>query len=164
MAGLTLFELDERIRELIESGTDEHGVLSDEADHALDELFEKREQKLLAYGAVIKELRAESKAVKDEAQRMRQRAQAIENRAERLKERLADALGPGNTLKDARCSIYWTPATRVVVDDEDKLPDGLVKIERTPRLSDIKKLLSEGPASQLKEVAHLETRKVLGIR
>lgn len=164
MGGLTLFEIDSRIREVIESSTDEHGVLSDDGDRELDALFEKREEKLLAYGCVIKEIRAEAAAVKDEAERMRKRAQVILNREKDLKLRLGEALGPGNKLRDNRVSLYWNRSEVVVIDDPKAVPWELRRLTDVPDLVAIKAKLKGEEASELEGIAHLEPRSSLVIR
>lgn len=164
MGGLTLFEIDRNIREIIEQHTDEHGALSDEGDRELDALFEKREAKLLAYGCVIKEVRAEAAAVKEEAKKMRERAGTIGNRAEDLRDRLAEALGEGNKLKDHRVSLYWNTSERVVIDKPDAVPWELRKVIDSPDLEAIKAVLKGDDAASLEGIAHIEVKRSLVIR
>lgn len=163
--GLTLYEIDQRIRDTIEEHTDEHGVLSEEGDRALDELFGKREDKLLAYGCVIKELRREAEAVKAEAKAMRDRAHSIERRAEHLRDQVAEALGPDGKLKDHRCSFYWNRSTATMVDKPDELPYELRRITTSPDLPKVKEHLeAENYDGDLDGIARLEERRTLVVR
>lgn len=121
--GLTLYQIDEAIRILIEDGVDEEtGEIGDETLKALEELEGARDDKLLAYAVVIKEKRALAAVYKAEEERLRAHRKALEKTVEELRDVLYNGLKNGwRKLKDKAAHIYWTPKRALVVLNEEEI-------------------------------------------
>lgn len=143
-----LYEINQDILACVD---DETGEILDSAK--LDALQMEREEKLEGVALWIKDIIAESKAVKEEADKLNARYKALENKASRLKDWLKDALD-GQKIKTARCNVYQTHNQRLAVPDEGKLVDFLQTLnepekflrfhEPELRRDEIKKALKDG--------------------
>lgn len=112
-----LYEIDEEILGCVDQET---GEIIDPAK--LDALEIERDAKLEGIALWVKDLNAEAKAVKEEADKLTARQKAIENKASSLKAYLMTALD-GQKLKTARCNVYYTHNTRLNVSDEASIVD-----------------------------------------
>lgn len=146
-----LFEINARLRELLENGYDETCIDTEtgefDADKAaalVDELALAREEKIDGIALYIQELGADAAALKAKADVLKQRAKAMENKAERLEEYLTAALD-GEKYESANVMISFRKSVAVMVD-ESVLPDEYFaeKIERKPDKTMIKKALTGG--------------------
>lgn len=119
---MTLYDIDQRISELLESGVDpETGEITVDAA-ALEALQMEREQKLENVGLAIKALAAEAKAIRDEERVLAERRRAKEAMGERLKSWLLFALD-GGKLETARVKLAVRQgAPQANIDDEAFLP------------------------------------------
>lgn len=137
---MTLYEIDEAILDLVDEETGE--VIDLEA---LEMLEMERDKKISNVACWIKDLKAEAEAIKAEKMNLAKRQATCENKVEQLKKYLADALG-GVKFKDSRCSISYRKSESVQLDDMAifKLPDEFVKIEKSPKLTEIKNAIKEG--------------------
>lgn len=137
---MTLYEIDEAILDLVDEETGEVIDLD-----ALAALEMERDKKISNVACWIKDLKAEAEAIKAEKMNLAKRQATCENKVEQLKKYLADALG-GVKFKDSRCSISYRKSESVQLDDLAllKLPDEFVKVEKSPRLTEIKNAIKEG--------------------
>ena len=110
-----LYEINQDILACVD---DETGEILDSAK--LDALQMEREEKLEGVALWIKDISAEAKAVKEEADKLNARYKALENKSNRLKDWLKNAL-EGQKIKTARCNVYYTHNKRLHVDDEQVL-------------------------------------------
>ena len=117
---LKLYEIDQAILECIDQ---ESGEILD--IEKLDALQMERERKLEGVALWIKDLKAETAAVKEEADKLTARKKSLENKVEGLKNWLLYALN-GEKLKTPRCNVYQTHNQKVVIDDEKALIDMLM--------------------------------------
>ena len=153
-----LYEIDQDILDCVDLET---GEILDTAK--LDALQMEREAKLEGVALWIKDMRAESAAVKEEADKLTARRQALDNKITALKSWLLIALD-GGKLKTPRCNVYQTHSQRVAVADEPKLISFLQTLEepekflrfKDPELKrdEIKKALKDGtiiPGAELEE-------------
>ena len=117
---MTLYEIDEMIKNAIEFGCDpETGEILDAS--ALDQLYMDRDAKIENICMYIKDLNAEVYALKTEEQRLLERRKVSERKAESLKNYLQAMLG-GQKWKSARAVVSYRKTQSVVVDDLDALP------------------------------------------
>lgn len=108
-----LYEIDERIREILDSAVDpETGEINEGASIELDFLEEKREERLRGIAALIREHDAEAKAIKAEEERLAARRKLVEKRGEWLGLQIAKAAPPKDQPLKPK-----TKATRIVLDD-----------------------------------------------
>ena len=153
-----LYDIDQGILDCIDAETGE--ILDIDKLNALQM---EREAKLEGVALWVKDMKAESAAVKEEADKLNARKKALDNKIDGLKNWLLFALG-GEKLKTPRCQVYQTHTTRLAVADEAGLIESLKKSEdpekflrfKEPELrkDDIKKALKEGveiPGATLEE-------------
>ncbi len=112
MASLSLFEMSTEYRDILaelEVWAEEHdGEITDfPLADKLAKLEGSLETKCLNIACLIKERKAEAKAVKDLGQSLVKRGQAIENAAERLKAYLELNVPMDANYKDARAAVKW---------------------------------------------------------
>ena len=153
-----LYEIDQEILDCVDEETGE--ILDTER---LDALQMERETKLEGVALWIKDLRAESDAVKAEADKLNARKKALDNKIDGLKNWLLGALA-GEKLKTPRCSVYQMHSQRLAVADEGKLIDILQQMKTGDRFlrfqdpelrkDELKRALKDGlylPGASLEE-------------
>lgn len=116
---MTLYEIDAAIMTAIAHGTDpETGEINN-----LDELMGlqmERDQKIENIACLVKNLKADVKAMKEEAQTLTDRRRVVENKVARLEAVLDEALD-GQKFQTPRCVVSFRNSKAVEVDDEDAL-------------------------------------------
>ena len=81
----------------------------------------ERDKKIEAVILWRKDLLAEAKAVKEEAQNLSKRVKSCENKAEQLKNYISKALD-GAKFKTDRCSVSYRKTESIIIDDLHQLP------------------------------------------
>lgn len=117
---MTLFEIDQQILDCVDMETGE--ILDLEK---LDSLQMEKKEKIGNVAAFIKNLVAESKALKEEEDILAARRRACDNKVKRLKDYLQESLN-GEKFKDSRVSIYYgktAPSVKFAGDDEKAFID-----------------------------------------
>ena len=109
---MTIYEIDNNIMNCIDMETGE--VVDTDK---LNELQMERDAKIENVALWIKELKAETEAIKNEKQALAERQRVAENKAESLKNWLAYALN-GEKFKTAKCSISYRNSESVEVTEE----------------------------------------------
>ena len=109
---MTIYEIDNEIMNCIDMETGE--VIDTEK---LNDLQMERDEKIENVALWIKELKAETEAIKNEKQALAERQRVAENKAESLKNWLAYALN-GEKFKTAKCSISYRNSESVEVTEE----------------------------------------------
>lgn len=161
---MTLFEIDEQIRaelnRLLEQ-VDEDGCITGDFS-TIEALNKEREAKIEGIALYYKEVLAEAKAIKEEADKLAKRAKVTQNKAERLKDYLSFILQSSETEKFAttKVKLSFRPSEQVVIDDESLIAKKWMKIKAEPDKAGIKQALKEG--AKIKG-AHLEARKNIQI-
>lgn len=116
---MTLYEIDAAIMTAIAHGIDpETGEITN-----LDELMGlqmDRERKIENIACLVKNLKADVKAMKEEAQTLTDRRRVVENKVARLEAVLDEALD-GQKFSTSRCVVSFRNSKAVEVDDEDAL-------------------------------------------
>lgn len=116
---MTLYEIDQALLSLVDPET---GELLDYESFAALQM--EREKKLEGTALWIKDLEAEAKAIKEEADQLTKRRNVLERRASRLRVYLSDALC-GETFETPRCSIRYRQSSALDVIDAAKAADWL---------------------------------------
>lgn len=116
---MTLYEIDAAILAAIAHGIDpETGEITN-----LDELMGlqmDRDRKIENIACLVKNLKADVKAMKEEAQTLTDRRRVVENKVARLEAVLDEALD-GQKFQTPRCVVSFRNSKAVEVDDEDAL-------------------------------------------
>ena len=112
---MTLYEIDQAIQGLVDPETGE--LMDYEAFAALQM---DRDAKIENMALWYKDLMADAKAIKEEADTLNERRKALENKAERLKSYLSLALD-GEKFQTARCSVIFRKTSSVQVSNPEAL-------------------------------------------
>ncbi len=114
-------------------------------EQALRDIEDERDEKAVRIACLIKNLRAEAAALKEEKQRLARRQQVAERGVERLTRYLGQFLEPGTKIKDARASISWRQSEAVHCwADPGMLPPDFQRVKVEADLSAIKTALKAG--------------------
>lgn len=161
---MTIYDIDQRIMELVDPETGELLDLD-----AFEELQMEREQKIESMALWVKELSATAAAIKSEIDSLADRKRAADRRCESLKRYLAEIL-QGEKFSTPRCAVSFRKSTSVQVDDTEKLVrwleqngyDDCVKYKE-PEVSkaEVGKLLKSGMPVPF---AHLENKQSVGVK
>lgn len=161
---MTLYEIDQRITELVDPET---GELLD--FDAFAELQLEREKKIEGMALWVKDLSSTASAIKAEVDTLMERKRVAERRCESLKRYLAYIL-QGEKFTTPRCAVSFRKSTSVQVDDSEKLVrwleqngyDDCVKYKE-PEVSkaEVGKLLKSGMPVPF---AHLEYKQSVGVK
>lgn len=116
---MTLFEIDAAILAAIANGTDPETGEIDNLDELMG-LQMERDQKIENIACLVKNLKADVKAMKEEAQTLTDRRRVVESKVARLEAVLDEALD-GQKFSTPRCVVSFRNSKAVKVDDEDAL-------------------------------------------
>lgn len=135
-------------------------ILSSDALHAVEA---QAAEKIEATALYLRELDAEAKAAKEEADRMLDRVKSMQKRSDYLKAMLLDALHATGKVKTARVSVSIRTTQAVQINQEQAIPEAFTTVKTTvsPNKVAIKQALLDGV-----EVpgCHLEARESVSIR
>lgn len=116
---MTLYEIDAAILTAIAHGIDpETGEITNLDE--LNGLQMDRDRKIENIACLVKNLKADVKAMKEEAQTLTERRRVAENKVARLEAVLDEALD-GQKFQTPRCVVSFRNSKAVEVDDEDAL-------------------------------------------
>lgn len=118
-------------------------ILSSDALHAVEA---EAAEKIEATALYLRELDAEAKAAKEEADRMIARVKSLQKRSDYLKSMLLDALHATGKVKTGRVTVSIRTTQAVAVDEGASLPEAYttVKTTVTPNKVAIKQALLDG--------------------
>ena len=124
---MTLYEINESIRAVLDAMADEQtetGEIDDSFIFELDRLQEQRDEKLEAIGCYIKNLDAEAEAINTEINALKARMDAKIRKSERLEEYVKNnLLENGDTKKEfPRVAFSFRKSTLVSITDVDAIP------------------------------------------
>ena len=135
-------------------------ILSADALHAVEA---EAADKIEATALYLRELDAEAKAAKEEADRMLARVKSMQKRSDYLKAMLLDALHATGKVKTGRVTVSIRTTQAVAVDEGANLPEAYTTVKTTvsPNKVAIKQALLDGV-----EVpgCHIEERESVQIR
>jgi hypothetical protein len=111
----SLYDIDDRIAEILETHMDPRtGEISEEATVELEELDMKREDKLIGYAHIIKEMELLVEGGEKEIERMKGRTKAIQNRADFLRGRIKEAVPEGTEIKKGPRRIWYRRSSTII--------------------------------------------------
>ena len=127
---MTLYEINNAITEVLEGAIDpETGeILNEDLVAAYEQLQLDRSTKVENIACFIKNLKAESEAIKGEVKNLQARQKANENKAEHLKEYLAFCL-QGEKFSSPKASVSFRRSEAVNVLDIDQLPEDFLRFK-----------------------------------
>ncbi len=143
---MKLYEIPTKIRAALD-GIDcdpETGeILQADALHAVEA---EASDKIEATALYLRELDAEAKAAKDEADRMIARVKSMQKRSDYIKSMLLDALHATGKVKTARVTVSIRTTQAVAVDEGADLPEAFQTVKTTvsPNKIAIKQALLDG--------------------
>ena len=149
---MNLYKIEQQIADILSQVNDD-GMLTDEAMDKLEQLQMDETKKLENVACYIKDLIAESKAIRDEEKALADRRKSKENKAERLKNYLSDYLVSKGMSKyeTARAVLSFRKSKAVAIGDEAELLTylkanyvDLVKVAESVDKTGLKTLLESG--------------------
>ena len=160
---MKLYEISDAIRQAldhIELDEETGEILQADALHAVEA---EASDKVEATALYLRELDAEAKAAKDEADRMIARVKSMQKRSDYIKSMLLDALHATGKVKTARVTVSIRTTQAVEVSEGANLPEAYTTVKTTvsPNKVAIKQALLDGV-----EVpgCHIEERESVQIR
>lgn len=160
---MKLYEISDAIRaalDHIDVDPETGEILSADALHAVEA---EAAEKIEATALYLRELDAEAKAAKEEADRMLARVKSMQKRSDYLKAMLLNALHVTGKVKTARVTVSIRTTKAVEVSEGADLPEAFQTVKTTvsPNKTAIKQALLDGV-----EVpgCHLEARESVSIR
>lgn len=160
---MKLYEISDAIRaalDHIDVDPETGEILNADNLHAVEA---EASEKIEATALYLRELDAEAKAAKDEADRMIARVKSMQKRSDYLKAMLIEALHVTGKVKTARVTVSIRTTQAVAVDEGANLPEAYTTAKTTvsPNKVAIKQALLDGV-----EVpgCHLEARESVSIR
>ena len=148
---MTLYEIDSRIREILDSiydAADENGEVGEIDLTELKELQAARETKLENIALYAKNLAVEASAIKDEENILAERRKRLERKCERMKGILMHAMQEDGNKKisSPRFEAVLRDSKKTEIIDESLIPEEYMntKITKTPDKTAIKKAIEAG--------------------
>lgn len=143
---MKLYQISDAIRQAldhIELDEETGEILNADALHAVEV---EAADKIEATALYLRELDAEAKAAKDEADRMIARVKSMQKRSDYLKAMLIDALHATGKVKTARVSVSIRTSKAIEVADGVTLPDAFVTVRTTttPNKTALKEAIEAG--------------------
>ena len=164
---MTLYEINQQIEEAINKMfaevDEETGEVSQENIDILESLQMARDEKIESIGCYIKNLKAETEALKAEEDRLKARRVAKEKRAERLKKYVTDTLGGENWDKSAKVAFAFRSSDQTIIDNIDIIPPIYLKTktEISPDKTKIKAAIKDGatvPGAHIEAVKNIQVK------
>lgn len=160
---MKLYQISDAIRQAldhIELDEETGEILSADELHAVEA---EAAEKIEATALYLRELDAEAKAAKDEADRMLARVKSMQKRSDYLKAMLLDALHATGKVKTGRVTVSIRTTKAVEIAEGADLPEAYTTVKTTvsPNKVAIKQALLDGV-----EVpgCHIEERESVQIR
>lgn len=167
--GLTLYEIDRALEELVAKAVDPETGVFDGDSSAWEDLVMAREEKIENIALYIKNLRAEATALLQEEQNLRRRREIIENKVGWLWKNLQASLG-GQDYETARASVRFkkNPPSVAIRDEsrtmawaQESCPDAIQFSRPTLSKGTLLRLLKDGeevPGCELVQNVRMEVK------
>lgn len=160
---MTLYEINKAIEDAIlniyAQADEKTGEIPDDAMQALTDLQMARDEKLENIGCVIKNKKAEAKAIKEEADALTKRKKALDREIEGLENYVSLMLN-GKPFESPKVKFSFRESEQVIIDDDKKLARSwfrkIIKFE--PNKEAIKEAIKAGKKVRF---AHIEKKNNL---
>lgn len=160
---MTLYEINQQMEEAINrmfaEANENDGEVSQETTDLIAELQIARDDKLEALGCVIKNKKAEAKAIKEEADILAKRKKSLDREVDSLEKYVSMMLN-GQPFESAKVKFSFCESEQVIIDDDKKLARiwfrKVVKFE--PNKDAIKEAIKAGKKVRF---AHIEKKQNL---
>lgn len=139
---IELYQIDNKITDILSNGTDENGELSDDVFSEIEKLSELRDALPEQVALCYKNELAEANAYKSEEQELAKRRKVLESRCKKYKDWLARNVE--KSLKTSRVTVRITDTTRCVIEDDIALPEEYWRIKREADVAGAKAALMRG--------------------
>lgn len=125
---MNLFELTEQYK-AIEAAAYNEELTYDEFTAALEALTDDLDSKVDGYCAIITELKADAKALKEEESRLASRRKGLEARADRLRTTLAESMAEQGRekIRTAHRTVWLAETTALEITDLSQVPAEYIK-------------------------------------
>ena len=138
---MTLYEIDSAIQKCLTVDEETGEVAVNE--ELFSQLQMERERKLENIACWVKDLSAESKAIREEEKALADRRKSVEAKAAKLTEWLQRVLD-GQKFESARCKVSYRKSESVAIADEEIIPIDYCIIKTQPDKAAIKAALKSG--------------------
>lgn len=143
---MKLYQISDAIRQAldhIELDEETGEILSADELHAVEA---EAAEKIEATALYLRELDAEAKAAKEEADRMLARVKSMQKRSDYLKAMLLDALHATGKVKTPSVTVFIRTSKAIEVADGVTLPDAFVTVRTTttPNKTALKEAIEAG--------------------
>ena len=144
---MNLYEINKELEDLLFSVVDENGEIDPSKESELEELFQKKEEKLLNCGKWLKNQNSLAAQIKAEEKALAERRKGIEKRTAWLKGYVESCLEAGDKYEDSQAQIGTRKSQVVAVLDENQVPLAFIKEKITTSVDKtaLKKELKRGP-------------------
>jgi hypothetical protein len=122
---MNLYQINKDLEKLLLSSIDGDGVIQEGFEDDIDEMFAKKEEKLLNCAKYIKNETALVNMIKEEEKALSERRKKIENRIEWFKKYVAQNMEAGEKYQDSQAQISIRKNKAVEILDETKIPKEL---------------------------------------
>jgi len=161
---MKLYEVNEKIEQLLSNSLDDTGELSEALEQELDLLELEREERIEACVHAYKNLCAGGDAIAKELERLSARYKSAMSRADRLKEYICRNLHSGEVLEKPTFSLSWRKSEALEILDVARVPKRFCKITRTPQKKLVKEYLQGLKSQQKSPFARIVQRQNLQIK
>lgn len=143
---MKLYEIDQNIRAFWNKIMEQAGELTEEDIKQLDELEVAKNDKLKAYGVIIRELKADIDTCKAEKKRLEDMAKKLENRQEWLKSRLIEFMNNNeiDKFESPEVNISFLTSHPLHNGELEKVPEQFIKVEKKADITAIKDFIKNG--------------------
>jgi hypothetical protein len=143
---MRLYEISESYYRWRDKVIEMEGEVSEELFEELEQIQSSLDDKMEAYGVIIKSLRAETEALKNEKDILERRIKKNNNIEESLIFRLSDTMQQfgKDKFQTTKVQLSFRKSKSVQILDEKLLPENFIKITKTPIKLEIKKALLDG--------------------
>lgn len=143
---MRLYEIDYKIREFWDKVMEQEGELTEEDLQTLESLETSKNEKIKAYGVIIRETTAEIGTYGDEITRIGEIVEKKKKSRERLKNALKDFLINNDIPKfeSPEVNISFRKSVTLEVDENAKLPETMLRVEWKPNKTAITEFLKRG--------------------